>query len=809
MRHNSGIIGPITPANYEKASGVHDTLDHFLRKGLNRWPLAKEYLTITPSSPASYNEGSAITFSATLNNYLNGEFVYYTIETVGGTVNTSDFTDAVVSGALTVASNAVSITKTLVFDGTSEAGDAFTFNIREGSITGPIKLTSGTITINNPTFSVSPSASSVNEGSSVTWTVTTTNINNGTTLYYTISGVEAADVAATSGSFTINSNTGSFTTTTIADALTEGAQTMTANIRVGSTGGTVVATNTCIINDTSLSPTISPSATSIDESGVVTFTVSTTGLTDGTTLYWSTNIVSGTVDANDFTDGILVGSFTVTSNSGTVTRTIKSDYVTEGSESFTLSIRTGSTSGTVVATSATITINDTSITPTATVTPDVTSVDEGGTVTFTVNTTNFASGTLYWTVAKVGSYNIRETDFSDGLLSGTVTISGSTGTFTRTLANDGFTEGSEQFTVSVRTFSSSGTVVGTSSTITVGDTSTGTPEPSFDITAATFTVRRTATSNNVVGSWANVVFSPVTNNFWVFGYASGSYSGSFGTTIDPFTGYGSYSTDGVTWSTPIMTTYAAGGTFVVPATGTVLASQLGGFITRVAPTLNNTTPTELDLTGIGYRDWQTFTINSSGEIILYDGYSNTASAKSTNDGVTWANLTTVPNRVGGVYYWNDAGTYRHYISDWGNTLSYYSTDAGVTATSLVYLGNMAGYNNYIVATGGGSTLTVYQMSGATPTVKATFAATSGYTWQSITMITGTTTAIAVESGGTTFAGQQCKVHKINDITEATPTISQSRVIPSVNSTLHNIYYHDAQKRLYLSGTYGCIATLDF
>lgn len=472
MRHNSGIIGPRTPANYENASGVHDVMDQMIAKSQGRWSLAKEYLTISPSSPASYNEGSAITFSATLNNYLNGELVYYTINTVGGTVNTSDFTDALVSGSMIVNNNACSVTKTLVFDGTSEVGDSFTFNIREGNTSGPIKLTSGVISINNPTFSVSPSASSVDEGNAVTWNVTTSNVTSGTTLYYTIAGVEAADVVATSGSFSISTNAGSFSTTTIADALTEGAQTMTAQIRVGSTSGTIVATATCVINDTSLNPTISPSATSVDEGGTVTFTITTTGLTNGTTLYWSTNVVSGTLNASDFTDGLLTGSFTVTGNSGSFTRTLTNDSVTEGSESFTISIRTGSVSGTVVATSATITVNDTSLTPTATVTPDVSSLNEGATVNFTVNTTNFAAGTLYWTTQAVTG-TIIATDFSDGALSGTVTISGSTGTISRAIANDTKDEGTEVFNISVRLASTSGTIIGTSSNITINDTSTG------------------------------------------------------------------------------------------------------------------------------------------------------------------------------------------------------------------------------------------------------------------------------------------------------------------------------------------------
>lgn len=103
---------------------------------------------------------------------------------------------------------------------------------------------------------------------------------------------------------------------------------------------------------------ISESTTSVDEGNAVVFTVTTTNVEDGTTLYWT---IDGTAVAGDFTDGEVSGSFTITSGSGSVTRTIKSDVSTEGTETFTLSVRTDSIAGSIVATSNTITINDTSV----------------------------------------------------------------------------------------------------------------------------------------------------------------------------------------------------------------------------------------------------------------------------------------------------------------------------------------------------------------------------------------------------------------------------------------------------------------
>lgn len=103
---------------------------------------------------------------------------------------------------------------------------------------------------------------SINENSTVTFNIETTNIADNTTLYWTINHTTttSSDFSSTSGSFTINSNTGSFNITTIADSLTEGNQTFTVSILTGSDSGPIVATsNSVTINDTSTSPPIEQS----------------------------------------------------------------------------------------------------------------------------------------------------------------------------------------------------------------------------------------------------------------------------------------------------------------------------------------------------------------------------------------------------------------------------------------------------------------------------------------------------------------------------------------------------------------------
>ena len=108
----------------------------------------------------------------------------------------------------------------------------------------------------------------------------------------------------------------------------------------------------------SISYSISPNASAVNEGDTITYTITTVGVADGTTLYWTN---SGTTVGADFTGSANSGSFTVTGGSATFTRVLANDYLTEGTETVVVDIRTGSTSGPIVATSGTVSVADTSI----------------------------------------------------------------------------------------------------------------------------------------------------------------------------------------------------------------------------------------------------------------------------------------------------------------------------------------------------------------------------------------------------------------------------------------------------------------
>ena len=104
---------------------------------------------------------------------------------------------------------------------------------------------------------------------------------------------------------------------------------------------------------------ITQSSTSVNERGTVSFTVSTDVIGIGTsgTLYYSTEQVKGLIATTDFTDGTLTGSIGInTSGVGSISKTIVGDRSTEEIE-----IRSGSSTGTLLATSEEVSIIDTSV----------------------------------------------------------------------------------------------------------------------------------------------------------------------------------------------------------------------------------------------------------------------------------------------------------------------------------------------------------------------------------------------------------------------------------------------------------------
>lgn len=90
------------------------------------------------------------------------------------------------------------------------------------------------------------------------------------------------------------------------------------------------------------------------EGNVITVTVTSDDIVDGTTLYYTIRGTLGTITASDFLDNSLTGTFTINSNSGSFTKAIASDGVIEEGEGFVIDIRSNSHSGQLLETTQSV-----------------------------------------------------------------------------------------------------------------------------------------------------------------------------------------------------------------------------------------------------------------------------------------------------------------------------------------------------------------------------------------------------------------------------------------------------------------------
>ena len=361
------------------------------------------------------------------------------------------------------------------------------------------------------TYSVGVSTNSVNEGSSVDITVNTTDVDAGTTLYYstnttTASAADFTDNSLT-GSFTVVSTgsttgVGTITRSITSDAISESTEKFIIEVREGSISGTKVAeTQNISIKSVDSYYTITPSAASVNEGSSVSFTVNTINATG--TLYYST---SGTATAEDFSNNSTTGSFTVVSTGattgiGTIVRSIATDAVLDGDETFNIVVRTGSTSGPGIVTSSDVTIGD--VAPTYSITPNILNVDEGGSVLFTVTST-ISTQLLYYTVISPNNA-LTDSDFENAYpTSGLLNITNGEALFNLYLKSDRSTEGPEKFSVEIRAGGSNGAILATSPEITINDTSLSVGANANNLTFGPVRVNRDGGNIEDVSDWYDI-----------------------------------------------------------------------------------------------------------------------------------------------------------------------------------------------------------------------------------------------------------------------------------------------------------------
>ena len=394
--------------------------------------------TLTSSKDVA-DEGDEITFTLTTTEVDDGTVVPYDF----GGITAGDLEIGSMGGDFVVNNGTATITVKLAKDRNTEGPETLTLTLRG-------RTTSVSVTINDtslsPTYTLTSSANNVNEGDTIIFTLTTTDVDNGTLVPYDFGGITAGDleIGSMGGDFVVNNGTATITVKIAEDRDTEGTETLTLTLRGRTTSVSVT------INDTSLDPTYTlTSSTNFirNEKDSVTITLTTTDVEDGTVLLYD---ITG-IQTDDIVGESLEGSFTINNGTASVIITTVEDFETEGNETLTLSLRNGKAS-------LSVTIIDTSGIPTYTLTRSVASVNEGLSVTFDLNTTDVDSGLIPYTISGT---EIKPEDIVGGSLTGNFnhaqSVSFTDGSrfktgfasITITIAADAITEGNETLTLSL------------------------------------------------------------------------------------------------------------------------------------------------------------------------------------------------------------------------------------------------------------------------------------------------------------------------------------------------------------------------
>lgn len=495
------------------------------------------------------------------------------------------------------------------------------------------------------TYSLQSSATSTNEGTSVTITLNTTNVADGAKIYYTVTGVSVEDLTAggTSGYFSVSSNTATATFTFANDYWTEGNEVFLLSL--DGLPNSISVT----VNDTSLSPSYSWSTPgSVNEGGTGYTTFNATNA-NGKTVIFSViapSAASGLPTISGPSDGaLLTGSWTVSGNAATsinVQYSAVADQTTEGPEGFRLvatvdGIQVGGTSGD-------ITVNDTS----KTVGYSLAATDnwnESNTYPVTINANNVNGTTLYLT-----TNNELVTPASS-----TVTVNSDSFT-TNVNFTAGIATANATVRISLRTGSASGTEVAFKEIILTNVTptysfgavtafnegSSGSVQFNYSYAAnTTFTFEVTAPSTGANGS-GDVTLTTTTHSVGATN-ASGSVTVSYSAGADSTTEGAEYFRINAKVGTSVVTTsenITISDTSVYPAAGTAIGSPycvVGTYTLR-----------QVRANGSGgtYND---DTLNSPTCGYVAPSYSFTSSVTSVNEGGSFT-ITLNTNQSGSFPY---------------------------------------------------------------------------------------------------------------------------------------------------------------
>jgi hypothetical protein len=393
--------------------------------------------------------------------------------------------------------------------------------------------------------------------------------------------------------FAIGESAKTFTIPTYMDSLVESTESMTLGLYTGASDKAYQAYGTGSIWN--VAPTqasiqtpvtsYSVSSASASEGGNLSFTIyRNSGYDTSSTVYLDTN--SGT--ATKGTDFEFKGSQSLTFNRGEFSKTFTvatySDSLSEGAESMSLRLSTGS-SGTGYQASGTGTIYNVTPAPTASYFISSASAAEGGTLSFTISRSGATSSASTVYVDATSNTAIEGTDFATQTLQALSFAAGqTTKTFAVATYKDTQSEGTEYMNLRLYT-DSSGTSFKTSGTGTIYNVvPTPTPMPSYSVSNAaaneggtlSFTINRGGATSSASTVYLNTDSGTATKGIDFASSALQALSFAAGETAKTFT-IATYR-DSLTESTETMKLNLFTG-----STGTGLQTSATGTIYNVAP----------------------------------------------------------------------------------------------------------------------------------------------------------------------------------------------------------------------------------
>ena len=225
--------------------------------------LNPRYLITT--SAAAVGEGETLITTISASNVAEGTTFFYTLSGAGLTAN--DFSSGAVDGQVVIGSNgSASFSHTLAKDVTTEGVESIRVQLFSDSSRSQLLASSTDVSIADtsttpaPTYSLTPSATTINEGGTLITTIATTNVASGITLYYALSGtgITVADFSsgALTGEVSVGTNgSASFSHTLASDLTTEGSETLEIKLFSDSARTLQVGSPTTIsVGDTSTTP---------------------------------------------------------------------------------------------------------------------------------------------------------------------------------------------------------------------------------------------------------------------------------------------------------------------------------------------------------------------------------------------------------------------------------------------------------------------------------------------------------------------------------------------------------------------------